>query len=304
MEFPQRSILVTGAHGPLPTAFLNWLDDTPHQVFRVTRNPQPGEFSWTDLLEGNLLKSATDVIDFAWSTVTSTSERNPGIEWKIDLPRLYQLVTRIIELGNSAPRFIFVSSGGTVYGNAREHPSQENDPLFPCNWHGFAKAAAESLICRFGHLGLDFTIVRPSNVYGFPPHSGPRRFLSHLLNTISEKKTFEVWGDGTALKDYLYVEDFVAGMGEIVQRKLSGVFNIAAGRSYSVSEVIQIAEEVVGEKIRVIYRDAPEWDVTRNLLSREKICEHTSWQPTVSLPQGLHSLWEMYREAAVQECST
>lgn len=301
MKSVQESLLVTGARGPLPTALINWLKTTPYRVLRVTRNPQLGEFSWADLLEGNLLESVTVVIDFAWSTITSSSEQHPSIEWRVDLPRLSHLLTRVAERAVSAPRYIFISSGGTVYGNACMRPSQEDDELIPCGWHGVAKAAAENLIRRFGSLGVDFTILRPSNIYGFPIHSGPQRLIPYLLNAISEGRTFEIWGDGTALKDYLHVEDFIVAMGEVIQRKLLGVFNIAAGRSYSVSEVIRTAEEIIGKKATVTYRDAPKWDTKRSLLSCDKIMNHSPWRPTISLSQGIHAILEPSLEHAAKK---
>ncbi len=290
MNFPQQSLLVTGTHGPLSAAFLNWLEKTPHKVLRVSRHPGVGEFSWEDLWAGNLLESVNVVIDFAWSTITGSSEQHPGIEWRVDLPRLSRLLTRVTECGVSVPRYIFISSGGTVYGNANQRPSQEEDELLPCGWHGFAKAAAENLVRRFGTLGVDFTILRPSNIYGFPLHSGPPRLIPYLLDSIYEGRSFEIRGDGTALKDYLHLEDFLAAMGEVIQQQLSGVFNIAAGKSYSISEVIQLVEGITGKKARVTYRDAQKWDTTRSLLSCDKLMNCSPWRPSISLPQGMHPL--------------
>lgn len=291
MILPQRSILITGAHGRLPTAFLNRLKTSPHRVLKVTRNPRSDEFGWEDLLEGNLLESATDILYFAWSTVPYSSEQTPGTEWTVDLPSLARLLLRVAERGPSAPRFIFISSGGTVYGDAHQQPSHEEDALFPRGWHGFAKVAAESLVRKFGNCGVNFTILRPSNIYGFPVHfEHPQGLIPHLLEAVREKKPIEIWGDGTALKDYLHVDDFVVALGEIVSRGLLGTFNIAKGESHSVSEVIRTVEEITGIKARITYCAAPEWDVRRSLLSRDRLSQRTSWQPTVSLYQGIYSL--------------
>jgi len=301
----QRSILVTGAHGRLAAAFLNWLKNSDYRAVSVTRNPQADEYGWEDLWEGNILESVTDIVHFAWSTVPYSSEQSPGIEWRIDLPILSGLLSRIAQLGPAAPRFVFISSAGTIYGDASTGPSREDDELFPRGWHGFAKLAAENLIQRFGESGVDFTILRLSNIYGVSsPLTQPQGLISYLLEALREEKPLKIWGDGSALKDYLHVDDCVAAVAEIVVLKLSGIFNIAHGKSHSVSEVIRIAEEIVGKKVKIVFSPAPKWDVHRSIPSCERIFQQISWQPTISLSQGIYSQYVGESPAAGRTLAT
>jgi len=109
---------------------------------------------------------------------------------------------------------IFLSSGGTLYGNPEFIPVNESYPLNPLSFHGAGKVSIEFFLKTFSSFpGKYTTILRPSNIYG--PGQRLRSgfgvvptMLGHILNgTI-----MEIWGDGTSIRDYLYIEDMITAI--------------------------------------------------------------------------------------------
>src|SRR3546814_19751353 len=94
---------------------------------------------------------------------------------------------RLLEMlsDHSSRQFIFMSSGGTVYGNPSVLPATEDAPLLPISYHGAAKSAAEHFLHAFAHSSFPVTILRPANIYG-PGQEGPSGF--GLIKTILQNQ--------------------------------------------------------------------------------------------------------------------
>jgi UDP-glucose 4-epimerase len=243
-----------------------------------------------DLFTPGVWTSGDTFVHTAWSTVPFTSEQNPGVEWQVDIP----LLVRIIKFLGSLPRgerphFCFLSSGGTVYGEALTGPKVETDPLDPKGWHGLAKKGAEevtSALCH--HLEVSMSIMRISNPYGFPVGSvKPQGIIQHALRAALEGNDLRLWGDGSAIKDFLYSKDLSTAMLSLFRARVSGIVNVASGESTSVSQVIQLVEKVTQKKIKLAYEPPFAWDVQQSRLDVTKLRNVTGWQPQVPLEEGI-----------------
>jgi UDP-glucose 4-epimerase len=247
-----------------------------------------------DLFTQGLWTSGDTFVHAAWSTVPLTSEQNPGVEWQVDIP----LLVRIIKFLGSVPRdqrphFCFLSSGGTIYGEALTGPKVETDRLDPKGWHGLAKKGAEEIgnaLCR--HLDVDMNITRISNPYGFSVGSAkPQGIIQHALRAALEGYELRLWGDGSAIKDFLYSRDLSAAMLSLFQTRISGVFNVAYGDSTSVSRVIQLVEKVTNKKINLTCETPFAWDVQQSRLDVTKLQDVTGWRPQVPLEEGIRATY-------------
>src|SRR5262245_20284105 len=108
-------------------------------------------------------------------------------------------------------KFIFASSGGTIYGECETRPAREDDPAQPASPYGFSKAAAETYIRFFSDFyRLPFTILRYANVYGprQDPH-GEAGVVSIFIGKLLAGKPVTIFGDGRQERDYVYVGDVV-----------------------------------------------------------------------------------------------
>jgi len=252
-----------------------------------------------DLFTPGVWTSGDTFVHTAWSTVPFTSEQNPGVEWQVDIP----LLVRIIKFLGSLPRgerphFCFLSSGGTVYGEALTGPKVETDPLDPKGWHGLAKKEAEEItiaLCR--HLEVTMSITRISNPYGFPVGSvKPQGIIQHALRAALEGNELRLWGDGSAIKDFLYSKDLSTAMLSLFRARVSGIVNVASGESTSVSRVIQLVEKVTQKKISLTYEPPFAWDVQQSRLDVTKLRNATGWQPQVPLEEGILAAYNAMNE--------
>ena len=151
-------------------------------------------------------------------------------------------------------RLLYVSSGGTLYGNPSVIPVPEDQPLWPVSYHGVGKVAVEAFLRVYGgNHGGRVCVLRPSNVYGpgqilREGFGVIRTMLEHAYH--GEPMTF--WGDGEAIRDFLYVDDFVeACCRTIDSRAPLGVYNVGAGVGHSLNSLRAIMERVTGRELRV-----------------------------------------------------
>lgn len=225
------------------------------------------------------LASATTPGDTVWSP---TAEADASL-----LPTL-----RFLECLQGFPesRLIFVSTGGALYGNA-EGANETSLPA-PGSYYGACKVALEAFFSvlvqrRSGEL----TMLRPSNIYG--PGQGLRAgfgIIRTLLERAGNGGRVTIWGDGSSVRDYLFIDDMVAACRSALVGP-SGVFNIGAGVGTSLNELIQQVQEVTGRILFVERRPNRASDVQRIVLDVTSAREMLGWKPSVQLLEGLRRTW-------------
>ena len=286
-----QRLFVTGGRGRLASLVAGHFRAPAHAVALFSRQGGDGFLPLDRLTEPGALTGADTLLHLAWSTLPATSEQNPDAEKLQDLPVLTKLLESIVASPAGArPHFVFFSSGGAVYGNARgQQPSREDDPCAPIGRYGHAKLAAEQLITEYGRRhGLSHTILRISNPYGFPaPMQKPQGIVPFLIHSARNGRPFSVWGDGTARKDFLYHTDFTAALEQVIRVRPQGVFNVSHGESHSVNEVIQCVEQTLRRKIAIQHVPAHPWDVHDSLLDNTKLSCAIHWRPAVTLAEGI-----------------
>jgi UDP-glucose 4-epimerase len=281
-------IAVTGGRGRLASLLADHFRAPAHAVTLFSRGGGEG-FEDLARLERGLAAHAT-ILHLAWSTLPATSEQTPGAEQAHDLPALEKTLQAIAALpAPQRPHFVFFSSGGAVYGNAPGRPNLETDSCQPIGRYGRAKRAAEEIVEHYAsHHGVPCTILRISNPYGYPvPRSRLQGLIPHALRCAAEGSPLTLWGDGHARKDFLYYTDFLFAVEQVVARRLTGTFNLAAGESHTVREVIALVEKHTGKKVALTFQPAPTWDVEDSRLDNRRLVAAASWQPQVSLDEGI-----------------
>jgi len=207
-----------------------------------------------------------------------------------------------VALQNSVEKVMFASSGA-VYGEAQYLPVDENHPLEPHWPYGVSKLAAERYVLQYHKLfGLDTTAFRYSIVYG--PREWFGRVLTMFIKRIFlENKAPVVFGDGTQVRDYVYVDDVAkAHMMAIRNEKSAGqVFNISSGEGVSVKELTEKLIELSGKRLEVIFDDPREGEASRFqperirlqgelrkfVLSNSKAKERLGWSPRMEFRDGV-----------------
>ncbi len=104
-------------------------------------------------------------------------------------------------------------------------------------------------------------------------------------------KTLNVYGNGSAIKDYLFIDDLCSAVVSLLKSEASGTFNIGSGQGVSLSELFTSLGSVVGKKPLLKYEPAIPGDVGFNVLDCRKIRDATGWQACVPLDQGIEKSW-------------
>ena len=281
---------MTGGRGRLASLIADHFGTPAGRTRLYSRNPGPDLLPLDRLVEPASLANAGTLLHLAWSTLPATSEQGRGTEWQDDLPWLEKLLGTLASVpAERRPHFIFFSSGGAVYGNAPGRPNTEDDPCQPIGWYGRAKLAAEEMIERLAaRHGLATTVLRISNPYGYPvPANRAQGIIPHAVRCARENQPLTLWGDGQARKDFLHYTDFLAALEQVIARRLTGTFNLGAGESHSVLEIIALVEKHTGKKITLQRTPGPAWDVVDSRLTSARLSAATGWRPAISLDEGI-----------------
>lgn len=288
-DLPQR-VFITGGRGRLASLIADHFRAPAYLIERFSRQPGAGFRTDTELLSPATLSAAETVLHLAWSTLPASSQSHPGSEERHDLPALAALLDTLAATPSAQrPLLVFFSTGGAVYGNAPGRPNRESDPCAPIGNYGRAKLAAEQLIrARVERDALPAAILRISNPYGYPvPKSRQQGLIPHALRCAMEGAPLTIWGDGEARKDFLYYTDFLAGLEAVLRHRLTGTFNLAAGESHSVNEVLAQVTRATGRPLRLERTSASDWDVRDSRLDNSLLVAATGWRPQVTLADGI-----------------
>lgn len=172
-------------------------------------------------------------------------------------------------LAQSSVRLVFVSSGGTIYGVTSGAPVAEDDCCAPISLYGQSKLEIETWLRFLSRTAqLDCLIVRPSNPYGRnQPLHGSQGLVSVAMGKLLDRQPLEIWGDGSTVRDYIYIDDLVAIIRRLIEAGASGTtLNIGSGEGHSLLEIVRIVQAASGRTLELIFRPARPVDVPTLIL--------------------------------------
>jgi UDP-glucose 4-epimerase len=192
---------------------------------------------------------------------------------------------------NFNTRWIFVSSGGTVYGQpAVSLPITESSPTNPICTYGVVKLTIERYLALYKKLhAVDYVIARVANPYGpwQDPHRG-QGVIAALIFKATAHQPVEVWGDGENIRDYLFVSDLTRHLLELAQFGESGdIYNVGSQVGLSINQLITTISETLDLTIHVNRIPARDSDVRYNVLDVQKLASLKNLPPSVSLKAGI-----------------
>jgi len=194
-------------------------------------------------------------------------------------------------LADAGVRLIYLSSGGTVYGPKSDVGIDEDSPCEPISTYGQSKYEIE-LHLKFLERtrGLRCLIIRPSNPYGpFQSLFGIQGLISVVFGKLADNSPLEVWGDGSSVRDYIYIEDVVEILGALIARDISGLtLNLGSGTGISLVNVIKTFQTVVGRHPVLVHKPARSVDVPRLVLDVGRM-HALGLQQARSLAEGIRA---------------
>lgn len=292
-------VLVLGGSGFIGSALIGGLLSQGHQVKVFDRNieavrhqfPEIAETVQADFADVMSLTEAMSGVDIIFhlisTSVPATSNKNPVHDIESNLVN----TVKLLELMRNADlkRIVYLSSGGTVYGAPKSLPITENHPTNPTCSYGIVKLAIEKYLQMYAELyQLDVTILRPSNPYGpGQTHKGVQGFIGTCIDKINAGQPITVWGDGSVVRDYVYIDDVVSACLSAMAAEYTGPVNISSGVGYSLNQIINMIEKYKGEEIEVIYQQKRSFDIPEVILDNQLAKLSFDWIPQTSIEQGL-----------------
>jgi UDP-glucose 4-epimerase len=182
-----------------------------------------------------------------------------------------------------------------VYGEPVALPIAEEHREAPLSYYGASKLAGENYLHLHSRItGAPCSALRLPAIYG--PGDAIRRAIGNFLRAVVAGQPIEIHGDGEDLRELVYVADAADAVVRAVDRRASGVFNVASGRGYSIRELAESVIRVSGSG-RIVWRERskPRRDY---VLAIERARERLGWNPRTTLDDGLRAQLKWLRATA------
>jgi len=192
-------------------------------------------------------------------------------------------------------RFVFASSS-SVYGNNRKVPFSEDDNVdLPISPYAASKKAGEMMCRTYHHLyGMAINCLRFFTVYG--PRQRPDLAIHKFARLIEDGRPIPVFGDGTMMRDFTYIDDIIRGVVAAIDRCTGyRIYNLGESQPISVNDLIAQLESALGKKAIREHLPKQPGDVERTFADVDKARAELGYKPSTDIPTGLARFVEWLR---------
>ena len=194
-------------------------------------------------------------------------------------------------------KVVYASTGGALYGEGRQLPATEDHPVNPEAPYGASKHTVEHYLYLWKLLhGLDYTVLRYPNVYGprQNPH-GEAGVNAIFIGLMLEGRRPRIFGDGNAVRDYLYVSDVVDANVLALENASGEMANLGTGVGTSVNDIVRELNAILSTKLDAIHDPPRPGEVQRIYLDASRAKRVLGWTPKVTFSEGLRRTVEWSR---------
>ncbi|MBP8016637.1 dTDP-glucose 4,6-dehydratase [Candidatus Gracilibacteria bacterium] len=235
----------------------------------------------------------TDIIHFAAESHVDNSIKNPRIFIETNVVGTQNLLDchKLFSLN----RFHHISTD-EVYGDLPDGGFfTENNSVDPSSPYSASKASSDLIVKAYGRtFGLDYVITRCSNNYG--PNQDKEKLIPHFIDLLNNNKNVTIYGDGTNVRDWLYVEDHCDAIWEVFNKAASkSIYNIGGNNEYSNLEITKLIlnEMKLGEEFISYVEDRKGHDL-RYAIDASKIKHDLGWVPKINFEKGIKKTINFY----------
>lgn len=226
------------------------------------------------------------------------SVADPWHDAEVNLLGLLNLLEGSREVG--VRRFVFVSSGGVVYGEPQELPTPESAPKLPLSPYGVTKLTGELYLNYYREVhGMGYVAVRYGNVFGprQDPH-GEAGVVAIFCDRLQSGAPLTIFGDGEQTRDYVFVKDVVSANMFVSEMEPAGrpgidalAFNVGRGEGVSVNRLADVLEAIAGVGAEREHRIARPGELRHSTLDPQRLNAH-GWACQWTLEEGLRETFE------------
>lgn len=251
-----------------------------------------------DFLSTHSLEQALDNIDYVFHFISSTNPYIAENDPVLDIDTNVKMSVELFKLcaSKNIKKVIFASTGGAIYGNVNFGSSiEESTYPKPISPYAIGKLSIENYLRYFKvKHDLSYTVLRISNPYG------PRQntltgqgVISIFLEKLKNNEPLTIYGDGSMVRDYIYIADAVKMIAGCCERDNGDdVYNLGAGKGTSVQEIVDTIEAVTGITPKVTRIETPSTFVNSVILNVNKFKNEFHISPDTNLKTGIELTWQ------------
>ena len=254
------------------------------------------ELDWPCTKPLKNLKNIDTAIHLYWSTNPNSSMRNIAYDAQSNLIGAIELLENLKR--SKLKRFIFMSSGGTVYGNCSVPLIPETQPSRPISPYGITKTACESYVDLYAlQGGFNGINIRLGNPYGLYQLQGtPTGVIANFIRKAENQESILLYGDGETIRDFIHVDDVTRCIENMINHPtLSGTYNLGSGVGKSVNDIIQLISTHSNYSLDIQYRECRRSDVRSVVLDISKLKRDLKFSPEITLETGTKQLIDCSR---------
>lgn len=306
MVTKNRKTLITGGRGFIGVNLVQSLSQTRKvQVLDNLHRSSPtgwldgtADFFQADILDSTSLTQpfhgVTDVVHLAAYGSVVESITDPNSNFAVNVQGTLNVLQAAVNTG--VRRMVLASTGGALIGDATP-PVDELSLPKPISPYGASKLCGEAYCHAFAKsYALETVCLRFGNVYG--PHSAHKKgAVTMFIKALMNDEPIVIYGDGSASRDYVHVEDLCEGIKAALEAHLLGgdVFHLASGRETTVIELANILRNVAGKPNHPIeFKAGRRGEVTRNFADYSKAKATFGFEPTWRIEDGLAATWDWF----------
>tara|TARA_B110000438_G_scaffold300669_1_gene353622 strand:+ start:1760 stop:2677 length:918 start_codon:yes stop_codon:yes gene_type:complete len=295
-----KKIIITGGLGFLGYAIFNKLKQTnklliidnfstnTHNRNDINKHHN-SKFIDIDINSKTISKTFEDfkpdiVIHCAAQTSVIDSIKNPSNTKRINIEGTKNILNGIKSLKKCF--FVFISSGGAIYGNPIYLPVDEKHKINPISTYGISKNEGEIITKKIlDYHKIDYSIIRPSNIYG--PNQKSDNVIPKFIDLMKKNKKIDIFGNGSSSRDYIFIDDLVNIINIICKKKIKCVVNASTNEEIKIIEIFRILSKYLEYSQSPKFLDFREGEINKIYLDNTKIKEITGIKKFIGIDEGL-----------------
>ena len=249
----------------------------------------PGDFA-----DPTCLSTVVSGCDTVFHLVNATTPASSNVDKIADLNANVVSTLRLLDIcrESGVRRVVFVSSGGTIYGIPEIVPTPETAPTNPITAYGISKLTIEKYLSLHEYLyGLEYRVLRVSNPFG--PYQLAQKnqgVIAAFLKKAIAGKPIEIWGDGSIVRDYIYIDDVVDALVRAATHAGTGrIFNIGSSHGLSLNDVVTTIEGLLGQKVEINHLAGRPADVPVSILDTTFAKNELGWHAYTTVQRGVEN---------------
>ena len=303
--------LILGANGFIGRNLVKELSlNSDDFITAFDRDEKEWNFNQVKTIAGNFsadfdfdqITENQDIVFHLISTTTPNANKDLCLEIEENVFSTIKLLDSCVK--NKVKKVVFISSGGTVYGESDGTSFNELNSTLPICSYGIQKLTIEKYLHYYYHkYNLDYSVIRLSNPYG--PGQNPNGAVGAIcvfMYKALKNQEITIFGDGTNLRDYIFIGDAIKGIINLSQVKSEEkVFNLGSGYGIDLNEILNHVKILLGKEISVRYEPQRINDLHYSVLDNRKYLSYFPNHEFVCLKDGISLMLDYLKELKLED---